>query len=148
MSFKIELSELEPHFLMCTWCRLSFFVIMSIYDRFAEVAKLSPNFELLSGLKASAKASLLQHLVSAMRQWGVVHLLERVVRSPVIIMLSSVCLLIPWRPAKLLPKTPRLCRGISPFHRFIGSTWGKVKLQHTNKKAEKSEISIVLISNK
>ncbi|CAL8299669.1 uncharacterized protein LOC115545537 [Gadus morhua] len=43
-----------------------------------EVAKLSPNFELLSGLKASAKASLLQHLVSAMRQWGVVHLLERV----------------------------------------------------------------------
>ncbi|CAL8354577.1 unnamed protein product [Arctogadus glacialis] len=43
-----------------------------------EVAKLSPNFELLSGLKASARAPLLQHLVSAMRQCGGVHLLERV----------------------------------------------------------------------
>ncbi|CAL8249808.1 unnamed protein product [Boreogadus saida] len=42
------------------------------------VAKLSPNFELLSGLKPSARAPLLQHLVSAMRQCGAVHLLERV----------------------------------------------------------------------
>ncbi|XP_030214641.1 uncharacterized protein LOC115545513 isoform X2 [Gadus morhua] len=43
-----------------------------------EVAELSPNFELLSGLKASARASLLQHLVSAMKQCGGVHLLEGV----------------------------------------------------------------------
>ncbi|XP_056458898.1 gasdermin-E-like isoform X1 [Gadus chalcogrammus] len=43
-----------------------------------EVATLSRNFALLSGLKASIRTSLLQHLISVMMQCGAVHLLERV----------------------------------------------------------------------
>lgn len=83
LTLKLALSMLEAllFLYMMTnklWLRLCFLCV----GWWAELDKLSSHFQLLSGLKAPTRSSLLQHLTTAMKEREALSLLDSVVRSP------------------------------------------------------------------